>query len=74
MLRDRRPHFPLNFTLPLSGRETPYGIPTAMMASLHPNASTYIENAIAIASHINPYLASSSVVNNFGRITQPAGG
>lgn len=49
MIGDQKPHFPLSFTLPLSGREQPYGMPTAMMASLHLSASMYADNAMAIA-------------------------
>lgn len=45
-------------------------MPTAMMTCLHPNASTYAYNAMAIASRINPYLASESDVNNLGRMAQ----
>lgn len=50
MIGDQRPHCPLSFTLPINGREQPYGIPTKMMASLRPSASMYVDNSIATTS------------------------
>lgn len=74
MIGDQMPHVLLSFTLPISGRIQPYGMPIAMMASMHPSASTYVDNAIIIVSPINPYLESGSSVHNNGRMTQQLGG
>lgn len=67
-LGDQRPHFPLNFLLPLGGREQPYRIPTVMMTDLHPTVSTYLDNMMAFVSPINPHLASRSAIRNHGRV------
>lgn len=74
MIGYQRTSFPLSFMLPLSGREQPYGMRVVMMVSLHPTVSTYADNEMAIASPINPYLASSSAISNLGQIAQPTGG
>lgn len=74
MVGDQRPPFPLSFTLPLNGREHPYGMPTALMASMNPSASTHADNATANASPVNLYSTSGSNIRNLGRIVQPPGG
>lgn len=50
MIGDQRPRFPLSLTLPLSGREQSYVMPTAIMASLHPSKFTYADNATTISN------------------------
>lgn len=37
--------FATSFTMPMSGHEQPYVIPTSMMESLHTNPSTFADNA-----------------------------
>lgn len=51
---DPKPPFPLNFTLPQSGRELPYSMSTTMMVGLQTNTSTYVNNTMAIELHIDP--------------------
>lgn len=52
----------------------PYGMPIAMMENLHPSASTYPDNVMAIVSPINPYITLGFVVNNPSRMAQPSRG
>lgn len=70
VIGDQRPHVPLIFTLPLSDREQPYDLTTAIIASMYPNASTYVDNLMAIASPNNPYLESGFSINNPGQMAQ----
>ncbi|KAI5412570.1 hypothetical protein KIW84_057292 [Lathyrus oleraceus] len=74
MIGDQMPPFPLSFTLSLSGREQPYGMPTTMMESPHPSASTYEDNTMATTSHINPYITPEYAISNLGQMAQPLGG
>lgn len=50
------PLFPLNFLLALGDREQPYGMSTTIMADLHHNTLTYIDNVMTLVSPINLYL------------------
>lgn len=47
---------------------------TAMMASLHPSISIYSESVMVTPSPFNPYVASASIMGNFGQLGQPSGG
>lgn len=67
-LGDQRPLY-LGFSLPL--KEQPYGMPTAMMASLHPSMLVYSKNMMATSSPFNLYLASAFAMGNFGQLGQP---
>lgn len=71
IIGDHRPSFLPSFTLRLSSREYPYGMPTAMMANLQTNASRYADNTMTVASPLNPYLASRSSISNPIRMAQP---
>lgn len=65
-LLDHMPsYFPI-FTMPLVSRDFPYGMPTAMMAGLQSNASTYVNNNITI----NPHMESGYAIIHPGRDTQ----
>lgn len=63
-----------SFTLFMGNREYPYGMPQAMMACLHFNVSTYADNIMVVMPPFNPYLASSSIINNLSRTTPLSGG
>lgn len=73
IIEDHEPYFLPSFTIPHGSREYPYGILTAMMTDIQTSASTYVNNAMIIASLLNPYLASRSAISNPSRMTQPHG-
>lgn len=58
------------FTMPMSGREQPYGMPTSTMENLHNSTSTF---TYPMATIISPLQESGSAVNNLGRSTQTPG-
>lgn len=54
------------FTMPMSGRKQPYGMPTSMMANLHNSASPFTDPTTTI---ISPLQGSGLEVNNLGQTT-----
>jgi len=52
-----------NFTMPMTTREQPYGMPTPMMEVLHNNASTFVDNAIPFTLY-NANIPSSSSIHS----------
>lgn len=69
-LGDQSPPY-LGFSLPQ--KQQLYGMPTAMMESMHPSTSVYSENMMETPSSFNQYLASTSTLGNFGQLGQPPG-
>lgn len=70
---DIRPSYMPGFKMPLVSRDFPYGMPTAMMAGLQSNTSTYTDNNATIMSPKNLYVVSGSAIRNPGRATQHRG-
>lgn len=70
---DPMPSYRLGFTMPLVYRDFLYGMPTAMVAGLHSNASMYEDNNATITSPLNSYVASGSTIGNPSQITQHEG-
>ena len=60
---------PPGFSMPYSGREQPYGMPTSVMASLHNASSAFSEPVVNVTS---PLQGSGSGIN-VGRNSQPLG-
>lgn len=60
MVSDFRP-FATNFTMHMSGREQPYGMPMTIMASLCNNPTTFVDN---VANVYSPIMASGSTISN----------
>lgn len=63
-----RPLF--GFSMPPSGRDYPYGIPTSVMDNRQTNISTFSDNAVATTPLYNPYNASAPTINNMARPTR----
>lgn len=49
-------------------------MPISMISGLQTNASIYIDNAITVASPLNPYLASEFGIRNPSLMVQPQAG
>lgn len=67
METEARP-FAINFTMPVLGREHPYGMPTSMMGNLQSNPVTIIDSA---ANMYSPILASGSAIGNHSQPMPP---
>lgn len=67
----QRPSY-LGFSLPQ--KEQPYDMPTTMMVSLHHTMSIYSGSTMVKSLLFNPYLASVSIMGNFGQLVQPPKG
>lgn len=56
------------FTMPLNGREQPYGMPSSMTKNLHNTTTTFVGPMV---NTFSPVQGSGSAVHNLGQINPP---
>lgn len=67
MTIEARP-FAISFTMPMVGREQPYGMSTSIMENLHTNPMIFVDNA---ANTYSPILVYGSTIGNHSRTIPP---